>query len=199
MQQALCEESDLDSSRWVELYGDYLFRYAYLRLKSKESAEDVVQETFLSAHAALDRFEKKSSIKTWLVSILRNKIIDLLRKKTREQKVVIESKDGSVENDSAEDANFNSLGIWKRWYGAWEGTPEALIEQKHFLGRLKDCIGGLPENLRNVFVLRVMENLSTEEICEKLELSSNNVWVILYRARLRMRECLDLNWFKVKE
>lgn len=192
---------ELDSSRWVELYGDYLFRYAYLRLHDREQAEDVVQETLLSAYAALDRFERKSTVRTWLISILRNKIIDHIRKGSREHSVSYDDSLGSDDpnTDTAVTDSFNQLGIWKKWYGAWDGTPEALVEQKHFMEKVQDCLMKLPENLRNVFMLRTLDSLSTEEICEKMTLSANNVWVILYRARLRLRECLDLNWFKAKE
>lgn len=193
-------DAELNPAKWVELYGDYLYRYALLRLNNREEAEDAVQETLLSAHGAIARFERKSSVRTWLISILRNKIIDHIRKASREKSVSYDDTIGSdsLTNDSAVTDSFNRLGIWKKWYGAWEGNPEALVEQKHFIDNVKRCLLKLPANLRNVFVLRTLDNLETEEICDRLDISANNVWVILYRARLRLRECLDVNWFKNK-
>lgn len=183
--------ADYDPTQWVELFGDYLYRYAFLHLRNRESAEDVVQEAFLSAHKAWDRFERKSTVKTWLVSILRNKIIDYVRKNRKVQTV---SYDG-VGQDSSVDQSFNALGVWNEFLGEWEGNPEVLIEHQAFLERVKTCVKGLPENLRQPFVMRLVDELSTEEICENLDITPNNFWVILYRSRMRLRKCLDKNWF----
>lgn len=192
-------DSAFDADRWVELYGDYLFRYAMLRLRNRSAAEDVVQETFLSAYAAKDKFQHRSSVKTWLVSILRNKVIDHYRRASRDDRknVSLENEDSEA-LDPIERASFNRFGIWKKWYDAWEADPETLVEQQHFMRRVRDCMSGLPENLRNVFVLKAVDNLETEDICNRLEISSSNAWVILYRARMRMRECLDVNWFHLE-
>lgn len=183
---------DLDSSRWPELYGDYLFRIAMSRIKSREAAEDIVQETMISAHNARDKFEGRSSVKTWLVSILRNKIIDYARKAGREQTVSYDD----LGSDTVVEQNFNSFGIWSRWHGEWQGSPEKLVEHQRFLEQLQDCVRHLPDNLRRVLVMKTFDDLSTDEVCRELEITANNLWVILYRARLRLRECLDANWFK---
>ncbi len=185
------EAAEFDPARWLELYGDYLYRYAFLHLRNRESAEDVVQDAFLSAHKAWDRFERKSTVKTWLVSILRNKIVDYVRKNRKVQTV---SYDG-VGQDSAVDESFNAMGVWNEFLGEWEGNPEVLIEQQAFLERIKTCVKGLPDTLRQPFVMRLVDELSTEEICENLGITPNNFWVILYRSRMRLRKCLDKNWF----
>ncbi len=184
----------IEPDRWLELYGDYLFRFAFLRLKEREAAEDAVQETLLSAHKSLQQFQGRSSMKTWLVSILKNKIIDHLRKVTREGLTYYEDLGG----DRVVDESFTKFGIWRKFFGAWEESPEALLERKDFMQRVVQCLHGLPDNLRNVFTLRVMEDVTTEDICERLEITPNNLWVIFYRARMRLRQCLEQTWFDKK-
>ena len=180
-------------SEWLDEYGDLMFRYAFLQLKNREKAEDAVQDTLFSAYRAFDSFEGKSSIKTWLMSILRNKIIDIVRKDKRDSLVAVDSYEDPVVS-----SNFNSLGIWSRWLNSWGSSPEGLFEHKGFLEQVESCMEKLPDNLRQVFILRNVDELSTEEICEQLNISPNNLWVMLYRARLRMRDCLDKNWFQEK-
>jgi RNA polymerase sigma-70 factor (ECF subfamily) len=181
-------------AEWLEAYGDLMFRYAYLQLRDREKAEDAVQDALLSAYKAIDGFEGKSSIKTWLMTILRNKIIDIVRKDKRDRLVGVDSYDDPIIG-----SNFNSMGIWSKWLSSWGDNPESLYEHKGFLERVENCMEKLPDNLRQVFILRNVDGLSTEEICEQLDISPNNLWVMLYRSRLRMRECLDKNWFKVKK
>lgn len=176
--------------KWLSDYGDYLFRYAVLQLKDKSLAEDLVQDTFVSAYKAREQFQGKSSVKTWLITILRNKIIDLVRKKQRVTFLSVENFD----DDPVIRNNFNGAGIWSKWLNSWGSSPEALLEQSEFMDQFQSCLSKLPENLRAVFVMRNIDELSTEEICEKLDISSNNVWVILYRSRMRLRECLEANW-----
>jgi len=180
-------------AEWLDEYGDLMFRYAYLQLKSREKAEDAVQDAMFSAYRARESFEGKSSIKTWLMSILRNKIIDIVRKDKRDRLVGVDSYDDPIVS-----ANFNSIGIWSKWLKSWGSSPEELCEHKGFLEQVGSCMESLPDNLRQVFILRNVDGLSTEEICETLEITPNNLWVMLYRSRLRMRECLDKNWFQAK-
>lgn len=184
------DESSLDPDRWVDLYGDYLFRFAMYRVNRPEVAEELVQDTFLAAHNARDRFERRSSVRTWLVTILKNKIIDHFRKASREE-------DQSIEEMGAEavHASFNRMGVWNLWLNEWESTPEKLLEQKNFVERLWECVNQLPERFRRVFMLRVVDDVSTDDICKELGISPNNLWVILYRARMQLRQCLDKSWF----
>lgn len=185
--------ADFSPAEWLDEYGDLMYRYAYLQLRSKEKAEDAVQDALFSAYRARDSFEGKSSVKTWLMTILRNKIIDIVRKDKRDRLVGVDNYDDPVVN-----ANFNSLGIWSKWLNSWGSSPEDLYEHKGFLERVEACMEKLPDNLRQVFILRNVDDLSTDQICEMLDISPNNLWVMLYRGRLRMRECLDKNWFQVK-
>jgi RNA polymerase sigma-70 factor (ECF subfamily) len=188
------KEIKIDAERWLEDYGDYLYRYALMQLKNESMAEDVVQDALLSAYRARDQFEGRSSVKTWLTTILRNKIIDQLRKKKKESIVELDS----MEGDGQVDSIFNKFGTWNKWLGSWGSSPELICEQQDFMNQLSKCLSSLPENLRQVFILRNVDNLSTEEICTQLDISSNNVWVILYRSRMKLRECLELNWYLAK-
>ncbi len=182
----------LDSSTWVDLYGDYLFRFALFRVSQREIAEELVQDTFLAAHVAKERFEQRSSVKTWLVTILKNKIIDHFRKASREHEVSAES----VGSEEAVNAAFNRIGIWSIWLNEWDSTPERLLEQKDFLTRLEQCVAKLPERLKRVFIARAVDDVETEELCKEMNISANNLWVMLYRARMQLRQCLDLTWFE---
>jgi len=183
---------NMNPDEWLRDFGDYLYRYALLQLKDAGAAEDAVQDALMSAYRARDQFQGKSAVKTWLMTILRNKVIDIIRKRQRDMLVMTES----VEDDPAVKASFNKAGLWSKWLNSWGSNPETMLEQKDFMLQLGDCLNKLPENLRQVFILRNVDSLTTEEICEKLSINSNNVWVILYRARLRLRECLDANWFQ---
>lgn len=185
-------EKELDPSFWLQEYGDYLYRYALSQLKNEASAEDVVQDALLSAYRALDQFQGKSSIKTWLTTILRNKIIDHVRKNKRDTL----NDPLEIDDDKVVNSSFNSFGVWTKWLNSWSSTPDQLLQQKDFLNQLNECLFALPSNLRQVFILKNVDSLSTEEICEKLDISTNNVWVILYRSRMRLRECIEKKWFE---
>lgn len=184
-------DRELDPEYWLQEYGDSLYRYALMQLKNQAAAEDVVQDALLSAYRAREQFQGKSSIKTWLTTILRNKIIDHVRKGKRDP---ISGSD-MLEEDKTISSSFSSTGIWSKWLNSWTSSPEKLVEQQAFITQLTACLTALPSNLRQVFILRIVDNLETEEICEQLNISQNNVWVILYRSRMRLRECLEKNWF----
>lgn len=186
----------IDPSRWVEEYGDYLFRFAQFRVRRTDIAEELVQETFLAAWKGIERFEGKSSLKTWLVTILKNKIMDHFRKASRDQEVsATESSEGG---DERMDALFNRFGIWRTLLEEWKTTPEGLIEQQGFVEQVRNCIDNLPQRMKEVFTLRSVEDVPTSEVCEMMNISENNLWVILYRARMQLRSCLDMNWFKAR-
>lgn len=178
-------------SSWVEEYGDRLFRFALLRVRNRELAEDLVQETMLSAVRAIDAFEGRSSVYTWLVTILKNKIIDNVRKNSR---VTTVSLDDGFQDERGE--LFNRLGLWKVDLLEWDGGGEALIERQDFRAQFEQCLSKMPENLRQVFLFKVVDDLDSDEICEIMKISPNNLWVMLYRARMRLRKCLDSNWFE---
>jgi RNA polymerase sigma-70 factor, ECF subfamily len=182
-----------DPSEWVDRYGDYLFRYAMLRLRDRSTAEDLVQETFLAALKNRDSFSGGSSEATWLVGILKHKIADHFRRQSREA-----SLPGGDLPDPPGDDPFDVAGRWMAGPAEWGGNPADLFRQKEFVDQLAKCLSGLSPNQANAFTLREIEGEDTEEICKILNVSETNLWVILHRARMRLRQCLEIHWFGSK-
>lgn len=182
-----------DSEHWVDEHGDALFRYALSRLHNHASAEDVVQETFLAAILAKKSFSGKSSIQAWLLGILKHKIIDRIRSecKTDVFDTLVEPEDAETEEF------FDKKGRWRVKPADWQINPRKILEQKEFIEVLNNCLERLPKRLRRIFVLRELENQNSKEICKDLEVSATNLWVMLHRGRMRLRNCLSLNWFDI--
>ncbi len=180
----------LDPETWVDEYGDYLFRYALLRLRDPSLAEDMVQETFLAGLGARHTFEGRSSERVWLVGILKRKIVDHFRRVSREQPL---SRGGSSENVTED--FFDARGKWKIEPTKWTADPKAIFEQREFREVFLRCLSELPPRHSGAFVLREMEELDSGEVCKVLNVSATNLWVMLHRARARLRRCLEVNWF----
>ena len=172
---------------WVNDYGNLLFGYAFKKVNDREKAEDLVQDTFVSALKGYDKFEKRSSEKSWLFSILKHKIIDYYRSKGR-------NKTDNFESDEMIDALFDEVGHWKNRVNEWE-SPELALQNSEFRKVLEQCIGNLPETQQRVFEYRDLDGLSGEDICKILDLSASNLWVVTHRARHKLRDCLTINWF----
>ncbi len=185
--------------KWVNLHGDYLFRYAISRLKDKTLAEDVVQETFLAALKARNSFKGDSSERTWLTGILKNKIIDNIRQLAREvSHTDIDDLTRTRDKDFIERGQRE--GYWKAGKRPkdWMVDESDLAEKEEFWNILMKCVSFLPRKMAQIFILREMEELESSEISNVLDLSSTNLRVMLYRARKRLRECLEVNWIKTK-
>ena len=182
--------SKSDPATWVEEHGDVLYRYALLRVKDPHVAEDLVQETFVAALEGLGRFKGKSSVRTWLVGILKHKIIDTFRKGTRE----ISSAELATAGDEPEDAAASRLAIARDRAARWEDDPTNLLQDKEFWRTFRDCLDGLSPGLQKAFALRELDGLDTGEICKILDITPTNLWVMLHRARGRLRDCLDAKW-----
>jgi RNA polymerase sigma-70 factor (ECF subfamily) len=185
-----------DFSAWVDLHGDYLYKYAIFRLRNGSAAEDCVQETFLAALKAYSGFEGRGSERTWLVGILKHKVTDHFRRVTREAPI------GETEGEEFEHNEFFTrtdewTNHWNAGYAPreWLATPEELIERSDFWKVLNDCLSPLPERTASAFTLREVDGLTSEQICEALNITVNNLWVMLHRARLHLRNCLEINWF----
>ena len=179
---------------WVDEYGDILYRFALSRVKDPYMAEDLVQETFLAALKARQNFKGRSTAKTWLIAILKHKIVDQIRKKVREQ---ISDKVESLSDAAAKDSaagGFDRDGEWKDRPAEWAVNPTKLYEQKEFFDILYRCLGELPVRQAEAFMMREIDGLSTDEICKALGISATNSWVILYRARMLLRQCLEIKW-----
>jgi RNA polymerase sigma-70 factor (ECF subfamily) len=196
-----------DPGLWVDQHGDYLFRYAIFRLRDSAAAEDVVQETLLAALQAYGKFEGRGSERTWLVGILKHKITDCFRRMTRETPV------SQIEGESLEhDELFMQTGEWVgHWVAAaepekaaqlgpheWGANPAALLEQNEFWEVFSNCLSPLPPRIASAFTLREVDDLASEEICDILGITVNNLWVMLHRARAHLRRCIELNWFMRK-
>jgi RNA polymerase sigma-70 factor (ECF subfamily) len=185
------EALTLDADRWVDAYGDALFRFAIQRVKQVEAAEDLVQETFLAAVQSRDRFKGQSTEKTWLFSILKHKLIDYYRKqKTRSGSELLTA------DEEAVDRMFKSDGQWQTAPSHWSHNPGKSHEVRAFLDAFYHCLGDLPERNAKVFAYREIDGLSTTEICKYLEITTSNCWVILYRARMLLRKCLEGTGFR---
>lgn len=178
---------------WVDEHGGYLFGYVLPRVRERDIAEDLVQETFLAAVKAVDSFRGDSSPRTWLVGLLRRKIADHYRKRSREP--VTESIDTA---DPAIDAWFDQKGSWEKWPSQFAVEPADLERSAGFWPVMQCCLGALPERLAAAFTLRVMDGRRPEEVCKILSITPTNLWVTLHRARARLRACLEANWFGSK-
>jgi RNA polymerase sigma-70 factor (ECF subfamily) len=183
-----------DPDEWLERHGDALFRFAMKHLRDSTSAEDVVQETLLAALQARHGFAGQASQRTWLTGILKRKIADLIRKRSREAPFESEAQDGHGDPAELAACLFDQRGEWVVPQRTW-GNPDAMFEQNRFWEAFTRCYDGLSPKLSTVFSLREFSGLSIDELCEILNISSSNCSVILYRARLALKECLESNWF----
>lgn len=185
-------QSGADPTGWVDEHGDYLFRYAVFRLGHAEAAEDIVQETFLAALRSRQTFAGRSSERTWLFGILKNKIIDQLRRCGREEKAT----PGPPIEDVL-DHFFDEKGRWRVKPARCVDDPADALERKEFWETMERCLVKLPGRLKAAFSLREMDGLPSEEVQEVLGVTAGNLWTLLHRARISLCRCLDINWFKV--
>jgi len=181
--------------RWdaadLEQHRRYLLRYALLHLRDASAAEDAVQETLLAAVQGGAQYTGRSSLRTWLTGILKHKIIDHVRRAGREQPLESPVEDG---DGDPVDLLFAEDGHWRDWPSHWQ-TPDRSLESKEFWGVFELCMQSMPSRTGRVFVMRELLDLTTEEICKELGITPNNCWVLLHRARLSLRECLENRWF----
>lgn len=181
-----------DPATWLDHHGNALYAYALMRVRDASVAEDLVQDTLLAAMKSVDRFKGESSEKTWLVGILKHKVLDHLRRVGRERRL----DEDMAPTDAEEAGYFDDRGQWRVEVAEWS-DPERSLEREEFWQTLQDCVGKLPDRLAILFTLRELDGMETDTLMETLNISShNNVWVMLSRVRQRMRQCLDTHWFK---
>jgi RNA polymerase sigma-70 factor (ECF subfamily) len=182
----------LDPASWLDRYGDLLYGYALSRVRDKTLAEDLVQEALLAAIASVDTFKGDSKESTWLVGILRHKVLDHFRKLSREQRGQDDWRSlAELKNDE-----FDEQGAWKTAVPVWS-NPEKTAEQAEFWPIVNQCVGALPEKLGVLFALREIDGIDAEQLADTLNISTkNNLWVMLSRARQHMRRCLQSRWFE---
>lgn len=174
----------------VEGQRPYLLRYASLQLRDRQAAEDAVQDTLLAALAGEAGFAGRSNLRTWLTGILKHKIVDAIRRQAREPVVFADADEESGEIDEL----FSERGHWNERPAAW-GDPDGALEQSQFFRALELCLERLPSRTAQVFMLREHLGFETGEICKELSITPTHCWVLLYRARMSLRECLQQTWF----
>jgi RNA polymerase sigma-70 factor (ECF subfamily) len=182
-----------DTRTRIEDERAYLLRYATLQLRDRSAAEDAVQETLLAALASQAPFAGRSKLRTWLTGILKHKIIDAMRRASREAPLADDPEDGSEF-----DVLFESDGHWREPPPAWH-DPDGALEQKRFFAALEACLERLPAKTAQVFMMREHMGVDTGDICKELEITPTHCWVLLYRARMVLRLCLQETWFGTKE
>lgn len=183
---------------WVAQYGDYLFRFAMVKLHDEHLAEDAVQETLLAALQGQKNFSGGSSEKTWLIGILKHKIVDLIRKKVREPTLVNVDEPLEFGGDESIEAMFDETGHWTTPSQDW-GNPDKVLEQKLFWKILAECLKRLPPQLAMLYSLREISGMETKDICKDLNISPTNSWVMLHRARLGIKECFEMRWQGIEQ
>ena len=185
------EKYTINTQGWIDNYADYLFNYAVTRVNNSDFAKDLVQDTFFAGLKSAKNFQGKSTERTWLVSILKRKVIDHYRK--------INSKKGKAEIRVNFYENGENEGSWleERVPQNWTNNTDKNIENTELKAQLESCIDNLPEKYGMVFRMKTIQNFETEEICKELEISSSNLWVIIHRARTQLRKCMEDNWFNI--
>jgi len=178
---------------WVKNYSDMLLRFALLRTNNIDQSKDLVQETFLAGLRNVETFKGDISEKNWLFLILKNKIIDHYRKKASSLIVEID-----VLLEKSTDY-FDEAGHWKEsaFPKEWGVNYDDTVEKEEFYEILNKCMQKLSELIRIVFTMKYLDEKESEEICKELAISSSNYWVIIHRAKLQMRKCLEKNWISI--
>lgn len=180
---------------WVDLYGDALLRFCLAKVRKVDIAEELVQEAFLAALKSQNQFRGESTEKTWLIGILKHKILDHFRKVKKEQPI----SQFQCENEDFDDW-FDEKGMWKKAPKEWlEDDPKKLFEKKEFWSVFNICIENLAEQPQEVYLRKEIDREATESVCKSLEITATNLWVILHRARSKLRNCLEERWFAPKE
>ena len=183
------DSNSVDPQNWVDRYGDYLFRYAKSRLRDTNSAEEVVQETFLAGVRYAEQFSGRGTEQAWLLGILKRKIIDFVRRRVKQNRA------GAYEDEHDPSAQlFDAMGNWKPGAIKWAADPGQKLEMDELWGVVRDCLKTLPQGQADVFVLSVLEEMESDRICEELEITPSNLWVRMHRARLGLAACVGNRW-----
>ncbi len=179
-----------DPDKWVELYGDYLYRFAMSRLSDPGASEDAVQETFLAAIKGIDNYDsKKVDFKYWLRGILRNKTVDYIRKRVREMPA------GELSDYDEEQNSLQKFaGIPHRDVESFKFSPQTQYDKKEFWQIFNKCLLGLKSPMKEIYILKEVESEKSEDICKEFNISSNNLWVIVHRSRSALKKCLNSSW-----
>lgn len=181
-------ETRHDPQAWLDHHGDVLYRFAMARVGNQSAAEDLVQDTLLAALGNRSTFAEKSAERTWLVGIMKHRIADHYRRLSRQLEVTDTSPTRAT-------GGFSPSGKWVRPPHAWN-SPELDLSSAEFAAILQECMSGLPDRSAAALALRESAGLETAEICEELQVTPTHLWTLLHRARMQLRECLELRWFR---
>ena len=181
----------LHPDTWVDSYADYLFNYAISRVSDTEIAKDLVQETFFAGLKSAKNYKGEAAERTWLIAILKRKVIDYYRK--------INSKKGKAEVRMSYSSNSDAEGDWLEEqvadpFSSFENDP---IENEELGMAIYECMSKLPKKQSLVFTMKTIRGMSTEDICNELGINPSNLWVMIHRARTALMGCLNQNWFKL--
>lgn len=182
--------SGIDSpEQWLDEHGGALYRYALLRMRDEHKAEEAVQETLLAALQARERYTGNASVRTWLIGILKHKILDQFRREMRE--VSLNDPDETQqEDDDILGRSFAGDGHWSSKLADW-GNPDKALENEQFWSALEFCLDHIPHRHARLFLMRELQEESTEDICTQFAITSANLWTMLHRVRLMLRRCLE--------
>ncbi|MEZ4857094.1 MAG: sigma-70 family RNA polymerase sigma factor [Gelidibacter sp.] len=181
-------EHKINPNQWIDRYSDYLFNYTITRVNNRDLAKDLVQDTFFAGLKSMKNFKGEASERTWLISILKRKIIDYYRK--------INSNKGKAEVRMTYNRDDNE-GNWleERVADSFDKTAEDTLINSELGDAIYNCLSKLPQKQASVFKMKTIEGLETETICNELNITASNLWVIVHRARQAMAECMEKNWF----
>lgn len=179
----------IDPNKWIDLYSDYLFNYTISRVNDRDLSKDLVQDTFFAGLKSMKNFKGEASERTWLISILKRKIIDHYRK--------INSKKGKAEVRMSYNSDTETEGDWleERVADPFDKNAESVIENEELGEAIYSCLGKLPTKQATIFKMKTIEGIDTETICNELNITASNLWVIIHRARTAMASCMEKNWF----
>lgn len=182
-------EHQINPNNWISEYSDYLFNYTISRVNDREMAQDLVSETFLAGLKSMSNFKGEASERTWLISILKRKIIDYYRK--------INSNKGKAEVRMSYNSEADAEGDWleERVADPFDKTAEDKLENSELGNAIHECLGKLPQKQADVFKMKTILGYDTETICNDLNITASNLWVIIHRARTALADCMEKNWF----
>jgi RNA polymerase sigma-70 factor (ECF subfamily) len=182
---------EIDPESWLDRHGDALYAYARQRVRDEHLAEELVQETLVTAIDRLESFRRASSVRTWLIGILRHKLLQHFREAGRERRQIVDELGPEVVDDQ-----FERSGYWKAGPKKWLIQPQGGPEREEFQRAFRECLAKLPARTRDAFLLSEHHQLNGEKLSKILGISATNVYVMLHRARSALRSCLERNWFE---
>lgn len=183
------DQPRLNPELWVDEYGDYLYRYAYSRLRNTSSAEEAVQETFVAGVRYQHQYQGTGSERGWLLTILKRKIVDHVRARSRR------NEEPGFDQHDPTTMLFDENGRWRKGVLP-DLSPDQDMQARELRQIVRDCLESLPQGQADVFMLSVMEEVDSDEICRQLDITPSNFWVRLHRARLGLAKCVGAKWFQ---